>query len=231
MKSTKSVVYVLSILIVNWFGFGSGFLGLIFKVSNNVRIALSQPQQIVSRRLPPLRAEMRILIQGTKNAYTTVMNNDVVLFTLEKSVNKKQTKALGVFTSTDQAITPLCNYEEGSASFYRDVTQTGLSATELEKNGQILRILSSDRLGDRFTIDEFLDSDIYIPVQRDPTLPTVIPTIQCAVDASIVNVQCVNDMSMLDCVNKVERSVAVIEQELLNLKQFIQHMKAIPTRE
>ncbi len=60
--------------------------------------------------------EIKILIQGTKNAYTTIRKNDVILYKLDNTIqdtnDNKQSKGLGVFLDND-VLFPLCNYHSG----------------------------------------------------------------------------------------------------------------------
>ena len=84
---------------------------------------------------------------------------------------------LGLAVFLDNAMAPLCNRELGSTEFYRDQTQPPLNAIELKENSRILRIVSSDRRGaDCFIIDEYISSDVHIPVvSADATPRTVTP--------------------------------------------------------
>ena len=105
---------------------------------------------------------MRIKIQGTTNAYTTLRPLDVVLYGLDPVVDGKS-RALGVFKAGEVA--PLCNRVAGCTEFYRDATQSPLSAEKLKQAGLMLRVVSSDRRGDNcFIIEEYLDEDIRIPL-------------------------------------------------------------------
>jgi hypothetical protein len=91
-------------------------------------------------------AEVRILIQGTKNAYTTIRAGDVVYYKIEaKDVNKEKVRALGVLTPT-KMVAPLCVREDGDEEFYIDVTQKPLSVEAMIKNGSLLRIVSADKV-------------------------------------------------------------------------------------
>ena len=60
-------------------------------------------------------------IQGTKNAYTSLRSNDIIIYQLENTIKQppkfvEQDKSLGVFTS-EKTILPLCNRIEGIYSF------------------------------------------------------------------------------------------------------------------
>ena len=110
-----------------------------------------------------LYAELRILIHGTKNAYTTLRNHDVIIYQLTRSIEGR-TRALGVYKS-DNTVMPLCNEYLGSSEFYEDVTSTPLSAERLKEDRRILRIISSDRRGNSYSIEEYIDDDVYIPIK------------------------------------------------------------------
>lgn len=77
-----------------------------------------------------LQAEMRILIQGTKNAYTTIRAGDVVYYKV--NIDDKD-RALGLFTS-ERNVLPLCNFRDKDYShFYVDESQNPMPAEELLK--------------------------------------------------------------------------------------------------
>lgn len=121
-----------------------------------------------------LFAEMRILIHGTKNAYTTVRPYDLILYELEIKVKGKE-RGLGVYTP-DGEILPLCNYIKGSTEFFVDKLQDSYVADTLKSENRLLRIVSADRRGTEcFVVEEYLDSDILIPV-RDPIEIALITT-------------------------------------------------------
>jgi 2-iminobutanoate/2-iminopropanoate deaminase len=113
-----------------------------------------------------LFGEMRILIHGTKNAWTTLRPYDLVLYELEIKVKGKE-RGLGVYTP-DREVLPLCNHEKGSTEFYIDTFQEAYSAETLKSENRLLRIVSADRRGTGcFVVEEYLDTDILIAV-RDP---------------------------------------------------------------
>lgn len=118
-----------------------------------------------------LFAEMRILIHGTKNAWTTLRPYDLILYELEIKVKGKE-RGLGVYMP-DSSILPLCNYEKGSTEFFVDSLQEAYSAETLRSENRLLRIVSADRRGtDCFVVEEYLDTDILIPV-RDALINAV----------------------------------------------------------
>jgi len=148
-----------------------------------------------------LYAELRILIHGTKNAYTTLRNHDVIIYQLTKSIEGR-TRALGVYKS-DNTVMPLCNEYLGSSEFYEDVTSTPLLAERLKEDRRILRIISSDRRGNSYSIEEYIDNDVYIPIKGATSSST-----------SNVSDLPVNEESIED----VEQRIAELELKLAELK-------------
>lgn len=113
--------------------------------------------------------EMRIKIQGTQNAYTTLRSLDVVLYGLSEPQGESgdmKIRALGVYRGDSREVVPLCNHVLGCTEFYQDFEQAPLSAEALKKDGLLLRVMSSDRRGtDCFIVEEYLDDDIFIPLR------------------------------------------------------------------
>ena len=108
-----------------------------------------------------LYSEFRLLIQGTKNAYTTIRVNDVLLY-----VNSKGNSGLGVYK--EGKIFPLCNYDKGSSAFFVDYAVQAPDADELKAASKLLRVVSSDRRGQNcFIIEEFISSDVEIPIRLE----------------------------------------------------------------
>ena len=117
-----------------------------------------------------LYGEMRILIHGTTNAYTTLRPYDLILYELEIKVKGKD-RGIGVYTPEND-ILPLCNYEKGSTEFYIDKLQDAYCAETLKRENRLLRIVSADRRGTEcFTVEEYLDTDIFIPVRNPEEFP------------------------------------------------------------
>lgn len=104
---------------------------------------------------------LRILIQGTKNAYTTLQTWDCVLYTIPE-IDEKEI-SVGYMTP-EAKIQPLGVLEEGDAEFRPDLSLPLLSAKQLIEEKKLLRIVSSDRSKGIFTIDEYLGDEVYIPV-------------------------------------------------------------------
>eukprot|EP01035_Chromulina_nebulosa_P007762 gene7762-10485_t len=122
-------------------------------------------KSILSRK--PL-FDMQILIHGTRNAFTTLRNYDVVFFKAQSSSSDfpDDEIRLGVYTN-DGNIRPLCSYNENSNQFHIDPYENALTAMQLKNENRILRIVSSDRKGEStFTIDEYLGSDVVIPLRN-----------------------------------------------------------------
>lgn len=110
-----------------------------------------------------LNAEMRILIQGTKNAYTIIRAGDVVSYKLtEPSIDGKVIR-LGVLSSEGD-ILPLATFEKDSSEFAIDPFATPIKAEQLKSEGRIGRMFSSDRQGNKYVISEYLDGDIHFPL-------------------------------------------------------------------
>lgn len=117
----------------------------------------------LSRSFSPLHASIRLLIQGTKNAYATIQTGDVVSFKTSQPHDGKSVR-LGVL-SADGKIVPLAAVETGSADFVVDPSEEALSAARLKDDNKLLRMYSVDRRGETYTIDEYLDADLlYMPV-------------------------------------------------------------------
>jgi 2-iminobutanoate/2-iminopropanoate deaminase len=72
-------------------------------------------------------------------------------------------KSIAVYTS-DSFVVPLCNKVINGNEFFIDSTQKKMSAQELINSGRLLRIVSSDKRGETFLIDEYIDNDIHIPI-------------------------------------------------------------------
>lgn len=121
----------------------------------------SNAKRIILSRKPLF--DMQILIHGTRNAFTTLRNYDVVFYKVPGTDEVR----LGVY-SNDGSIRPLCSYSENSNQFHIDVFEDALSALNLKNENRILRIVSSDRRGESsFTIDEYLGSDVVIPIRSE----------------------------------------------------------------
>ena len=121
-----------------------------------------------------MAAELRLLIQGTKNAYTTVRSGDVLYYKYEDDTIEKD-RALGLFTDVG-TILPLCNrMGESLDDFYVDTYQEPLSAKKLIEEGKLQRIVSSDKRGEKYVIEEYIDTDVYIPVRDPNEEPIMVP--------------------------------------------------------
>jgi len=135
-----------------------GLLAIFLLVSTSFHHKFSS-----SRSLHQLQASIRLLIQGTKNAYTTIQTGDVVSFKTSKPQDGKSIR-LGVL-SADGKILPLAAVETGSAEFVVDSSEEPLSAARLKDADKLLRMYSADRRGETYTIDEYLDAELlYMPV-------------------------------------------------------------------
>ena len=202
---------------------------------------LKQSTKIWNRNRKPnagLFAEMRILIHGTLNAWTTLRPYDLILYELEIKVKGKE-RGIGVYTP-DRDILPLCNYIKGSTEFYVDALQDAYSAETLQSENRLLRVVSADRRGtDCFIVEEYLDADILIPI-RDPQdfsppspISTILPTIELVQHdngiTKVANAQptietitskleiAMYDFQLLEL--KAKREIAVLQTQLCALQK------------
>lgn len=113
-----------------------------------------------------LKSGLRILIQGTKNAYTTLQTWDCVLYTIPEIDGRDISVG---FMTPESKIQPLGVLEEGDAEFRPDLSRPLLSAKQLIEEKKLLRIVSSDRSKGIFTIDEYLGDEVFIPVIKNPS--------------------------------------------------------------
>lgn len=171
---------------------------------------------------PPTRSstfalfDFKLLIQGTKNAYTSVRNNDVLLYKLPYPIQGSP-NALGVFKSEASELIPLCNRELGSNEFHIDQTQLVLDASELKAQNKLLRIVSSDRRGDAcFVIDEYIDSDVHIPL--------------VSADARIQSEAAGSSASDGDGADGIDRQISLAAQSLAKLLAEKENLTAAPSR-
>lgn len=133
-------------------------------------LPLSSSQFLARKTYSSLFAEIRLLIQGTKNAYTTARTHDVLSYELARPVGEKN-KRLAVL-SEDGKLLPLSNVVEGGSEFVVDPKESPLSPEKLKSEGRLLRIFSSDRRGQEYVIEEYIDDDVYIPVIQPAASPT-----------------------------------------------------------
>lgn len=155
----------------------------------------------------PLSAELRIQIQGTKNAFTTVRDGDVVSYTLTKPVDGRSIR-LGVLSS-DGLLLPLCAKDAAATEFQVDSTAEPLSVERLKGEGRLGRMFSADRREGVYTIEEYISSDIYIPV------------VEQASSSSASSVSITGEPSLLEsevALLQKELEVAQLEYRLLKLR-------------
>lgn len=124
------------------------------------------------RNKTSLSAEFRLLIQGTKNAYTTVRSGDILSYRLDQAESERSIR-LGVFGS-DGNLYPLCNQVKLGSEFFIDYTVEPLSIEKLKNDGKLLRVISSEKRSDSYVIEEYLDDSILIPVI--PAEQNVVPS-------------------------------------------------------
>lgn len=133
---------------------GSGYRYRIISRTANNNFFHSKPQKI--------SAELRILIQGTKNAYTTARTGDILSYRLPSPIDGC-TLRLGAL-SEEGALLPLCTRQDGSNIFDVDISEPPVSAESLKQENRLYRIISSDRKGESWIIDEFLGSEYLVPI-------------------------------------------------------------------
>ena len=111
------------------------------------------------------RGEMQLLIQGTKNAYTTVRANDLIVYELDFPDNEDSPLGIGLYTNEGELL-PMCCRDKFREEFFVDHTRRPLDAGELKNRGKLLRMVSSDRNPTKgcFTISEWIDSSYSIPI-------------------------------------------------------------------
>ena len=116
-----------------------------------------------------LHAEMRLLIHGTKNAYTTIRSGDVVIYELEEpTLNRGCTKRIGLYNN-DGDVEPLCIRDKMADMFFIDHTHKPVSAQLLKNQGRLIRMVTATRTRSKNTgkdenegeiaylIDEWID--------------------------------------------------------------------------
>lgn len=107
--------------------------------------------------------DMRIKIHGTKNAYTTLRNDDVVIYELEFP-REGCSKQLGVYKSDGLVLPLYCSSQE--TRLFRLQANGGLIAEELNKQEKLLRVISSDRQGTGYIVEEYIGDDVYVPLEE-----------------------------------------------------------------
>jgi 2-iminobutanoate/2-iminopropanoate deaminase len=155
---------------------------------------------------------------------------DLILYELEIKVKGKE-RGLGVYTP-DRDILPLCNYVKGSTEFFVDYLQDSYSADTLRNENRLLRIVSADRCGTEcFVVEEYLDSDILIPVRNPPEiaqLSTSIPEVVKEIGPAKSDLQDSGNSSIdledadLDrCIEAVttKLEIVMLKSQLLQLKE------------
>jgi 2-iminobutanoate/2-iminopropanoate deaminase len=120
---------------------------------------------------------MKILIQGTTNAYTTLRPNDIVFYASDENDEKR---LLGLYTA-EKEVLPLCMRSEDAVTFEVDQTSAPFSAEQLKKDGRLLRIVASTKRGDKYEVEEYLDSSVEVSIVEDflpPLAPIAAQSIQ-----------------------------------------------------
>jgi len=126
-----------------------------------------------------LAAELKLLIQGTTNAYTTVRTGDIVSYKLSSELESDEdmtdifsisgsdvaTKGLGLFTNEGEVL-PLCVRDKFRDEYYIDHTRAPLRVSALQNEGRLLRMISANRIPDKnaYRVDEWIDQSYYVPI-------------------------------------------------------------------
>lgn len=123
--------------------------------------------QIRKCRIKTSLEAIQVKIYGTKNAYTTLRQYDVVLYKMDQSIDEKET-ALGLYLGgAEEEMRLLCCDEVGGVKFHVDQNYEAINAQALQNEGQILRVITADRVRDSTSsviIEEWLSGDIFIPI-------------------------------------------------------------------
>lgn len=167
-----------------------------------------------------LYAEMRILIYGSKNAYTTIRPDDLVLYSItpvEADSGRLQTRALGLYTAKKEVL-PLYVLSDSDKTlfteFHVDTAAKPLPAKELQEKGQLLRIVSADKHKGKYRVTEFLDEQVFIDVRDEvATVPSSDHTPTAVPSANSERPE------------GVEKELVDLEQKLLSSLQNVQAIK------
>jgi hypothetical protein len=119
-------------------------------------------------------SSMRIRIHGTKNAYTTIRSNDIVLYQLENEVDGLE-RAVGLYRNG--LIYPLLAKDAKRDVFLIDSKVDPLDAEVLGRKNRILRMVSSDAFSglgkEAFKVDEYIDDTVYVKLYDERASETV----------------------------------------------------------
>ena len=118
-----------------------------------------------------LWGEMQLLIQGTKNAYTTIRKNDLVVYELLDPESDDAPYGIGLYTGDGQLF-PMCCRDKFRNELYVDHIRPAESSEQLKEQGRLLRMVSSDRVSAKqcFTISEWIDSTYSVPIVQPDEL-------------------------------------------------------------
>ena len=128
---------------------------------------------------------IQVKIYGTKNAYTSLRPYDVVLYKMDEEIDDKET-ALGLYLGgTEEKMRLLCCEEAAGIKFNIDENYEPMNAQALQSNGQILRVITADRVRDSTSsviIEEWLSGDIFIPIGDGKTSTLIKPRAKLNID-------------------------------------------------
>ena len=174
--------------------------------------------------------DMKILIHGTKNAYTTLRPNDLIQYKLESGTEIEGCgKRIGLFDG--KLIYPLCaKLESDSSILVVDPSKQPEKADYLKEKGLFLNVVSSDRRGDSYRVEEYIDDSVYIPLLTD-----IIDSITVCDDEMSMNQnsdvveQSITSSKFIDDVDieiaKTKVQIAQLELKMLELQRTKQQQK------
>ena len=122
-----------------------------------------------------MAGDMKILIHGTKNAYTTLRPNDLIQYKIEIGEEVEGCgKRIGLFDGS--LIHPMCGKLESDESvLVADPSAESMKAENLRQKGLLMNIVSSSRRGNSYHVEEYIDDSVYIPLLTDITDSQMLP--------------------------------------------------------
>lgn len=169
-----------------------------------------------STRRMNMAGDMKILIHGTKNAYTTLRPYDLIQYKLEKGDEIEGcSKRIGLFDGL--LIHPMCGkLESDSSVMVADPSVEPTRAEVLKQKGLLMNIVSSSRRGNSYLVEEYIDDSVYIPLLTDIIDSTTSP---CDDDVVPINENRDNTVQpMDDIINDVDIEIAETKVEIARLE-------------
>ena len=175
-------------------------------------------------------SSMRIKIHGTKNAFTTIRSNDIVLYQLENQIDGLD-KSIGLYKSG--LIYPLLAKDAKREIFLLDSTQEPLDAEVMGRKNRILRMISSDTFSglgiEAYKVDEYIDDSVYIKLYNENSAEDV--QIESLNERAQIDVDSFSDNKDIDDTTKLilaELNVAKLELKVCFISLiFIEKVKLI----